>query len=118
MVRDGYEVTFQPETVALKQLRSDEVNFIISLPVFTKDKIRQFALEGKLLPHKVTRHIIPSRPLAIDVPLDLLTNQDISQMEADQKLVEFLAKRRVDRKPPGSVVDGRHYDEELLVFSP
>ena len=116
MVKKGLAVTYLSEIVALQELRSGEVNFIISVPIFTKMQIREFGLTGRLLPHKVTRHVIPSRPLGINVPLELLTDAAISRDEADQRLGELLAQRRVERKPPGSVVDGRRYQEELLIF--
>jgi hypothetical protein len=91
---------------------------MIVLPVFTKEIVRRFGLDGILLPHKVTRHVIPSRPMEIDVPLGLLTDPNISLQEADEKMDELLVQRKIERKPPGSVIDGRRYDEELIVFSP
>jgi len=117
MVTKGYPVTYLSETMALQELRSNGLNFIISVPIFTKQQIREFGITGHLLPHKVTRHVMPSRPLGIDVPLQMLTNPAISREEADRKLGELLAQRHVERKPPGSVVDGRRYEEELLIFT-
>ena len=117
LVNDGHDVTYLSEANAMQRLRCDKANLAIAMPVFRKEEIREFGLEGRLLPHKVTRHIIPSRPLAVDIPLTLLTNATISRQEGDGKLGELLARRRMDRKPPGSIVEGRHYDEELLVFS-
>jgi len=61
-------------------------------------------------------HVIPSRPLEINVPRSPLTDTTISSREADEKLGELLADRRIDRRPPGSVIDERRYDEELLLF--
>jgi hypothetical protein len=58
--------------------------------------------------------VIPSRPLGVNVPLDLLINH--THEEATEKLDQLLSSRHVSRKPPGSVVDGRRYQEELLVF--
>jgi hypothetical protein len=117
MVKRGHAVTYLSETAAVRELKSGEVNFVISIPIFTKQQIREFGLEGRLLPHKVTRHVIPSRPLGVNVPIKLLTDSAISREEADRKLGELLAARRVERKPAGSLVDGRRYEEELLVFS-
>jgi hypothetical protein len=117
LVQDGHPVTYLSEALAIEWLRSERANLVIVLPVFTKDMIRKFGLEGSLLPHKVTRHIIPSRPLAIDVPLSLLTDSQITRQEANDRLGELLADRKIDRRPPGSVIDGRRYDEELLLFS-
>lgn len=117
LVSEGHEVSYLSEARAMQRLKSDEANLAIAMPIFSKAEIRDFGLKGRLLPHKVTRHIIPSRPLAVDIPLTLLTNATISLQEADRNLNELLAKRRIDRKPPGSIVEGRRYDEELLVFS-
>ena len=117
LVNDGYEVTYLSEANAMQRLKSDKANLAIALPVFKKEEIREFGLEGRLLPHKVTRHVIPSRPLAVDIPLTLLRNSAISREEADGQLSDILSRRRMERKPPGSFVEGRRYDEELLVFS-
>lgn len=117
IVYNGHDVTYLSEPVAMHHLKSGQANLVIAMPAFSKTEIREFGLERKLLPHKVTRHIIPSRPLAMDVPLELLLDRNISCQEADAKLGEILARRKVEKKPPGSVVDGRRYDEELLVFS-
>ena len=117
IVEQGQHVRYLSETIAIQQLKSGEANLVIALPAFSKDQIRQMGLKGQLLPHKVTRHVIPSRPLAFNVPLDLLSNQDISLEEADQCLSDLLGKRRLERQPAGSVFDGRRSDEELLIFS-
>ena len=117
LVNDGHRVTYLSEDNAMQRLKSDEANLAIAMPVFRKEEIRIFGLERRLLPHKTTRHVIPSRPLAVDIPLTLLTNATISRQEADSQLGELLATRRIDKKPPGSFVEGRRYDEELLVFS-
>jgi len=118
MVKKGYRVTYLSETMALEELQSNGLNLIILVPIFTKQQIRECGLTGNLLPHKVTRHVMPSRPLGIDVPLHMLTDTTISREEADRKLGELLAQRNVERKPPGSVFGGRRYEEELLIFTP
>lgn len=118
MVRSGHQVTYLADSVAIESLGSERANFVIALPVFTKQMVRKFGSGGILLPHKVTRHVIPSRPMEIDVPLSLLTDTGLSLPEADEKLDDLLERRRIERRPPGSVIDGRRYDEELIVFSP
>jgi len=118
MVNNGHAVTYSPETTALQKLQSNELNLIISVPIFSKKQIREFGITGSLLPHKITRHVMPSRPLGVNVPLKMLIDPTISRGEADKKLGELLAQRHVERKPPGSIVDGRRYEEELLIFTP
>jgi len=117
MAKLGHVAEYLSEIVAIQNLRSGKRNLVISLPVFTKRQIRDLGQRGLLLPHKVTRHVIPSRPLHINVPLQILKDATISQQEADRKLGNLLAERQVERKDPGSIVDGRRYEEELLVFS-
>jgi len=117
MVNNGHKVTYLPDSNGIKWIRTEQGNFMIIVPVFSKDAIRKFGTEGLLLPHKVTRHIIPSRPLEIDVPLSLLRDRELSLQEADEKLDELLARRKIQHRPPGSVIDGRPYEEELIVFS-
>jgi hypothetical protein len=117
LTKRGYHVDYLSESMALQNLKSGRANFIIAVPVFTKQQIREFGVRRLLLPHKTTRHVMPSRPLRIDVPLDMLIKEDLSQAEADLELRKLLSTRRTERKPPGSVVDGRRYEEELLVFA-
>jgi hypothetical protein len=117
VVGQGYHVDYLPENVALENLKLGRINFVITVPVFTKRQIREFGTRGLLLPHKTTRHVMPSRPLGIDIPLDMLRKPHISQVQADVELRNLLSTRRVETKPPGSVVDGRRYEEELLVFT-
>ena len=118
LVKKGHAVTYSPETNALQKLRSNELSLIISVPIFSKQQIRECGITGKLLPHKTTRHVMPSRPLKVDVPLKMLTDPTVSREEADRKLGELLTKRQVELKPPGSIIDGRRYEEELLIFTP
>lgn len=119
MVKKGYAVKYLSEIIAMEELKNaGDSNFVISLPIFSKQQIRDFGLTGQLLPHKVTRHVIPSRPLEIDVPLQMLTDKEISLEEANRELGEFLARRHIDKKPAGSIVEGRRYEEELLIFGP
>jgi hypothetical protein len=117
MLKAGYSVEYLSEILALERLKSGSANFVISVPIFSKRQIREFGLQRRPLPHKVTRHVIPSRPLRVDIPLELLKDAATSHAEAEKKLGEMLAERHVERKPPGSVVDGRRYQEELLLFS-
>ena len=117
LVKKGHHVDYLSETVAIQMLRAGGAYFVILVPIFSKQQIRELGIRGFLLPQKVTRHVMPSRPLRIDIPLALLTDPATSLEEANRRLGEALSTRHVDRKPPGSVVDGRRYEEELLVFA-
>jgi hypothetical protein len=116
LTRNHHRVEYLSEVVAVQRLKSGSVNLVVPVPAFSKQQIRDFARRSILLPHKVTRHVIPSRPLHVNIPLKVLTDLSLTQTEGNRKLGDVLAKRHVNRKPPGSVVDGRRYEEELLVF--
>jgi hypothetical protein len=117
IVSKGYRVDYLAEDITLHRLNSGNANLVITVPVFSKQQIRDFGVNGLLLPHKITRHIMPSRPLRLDVSLDLLRRKDVSEANANLELRNILSRRKVETKPPGSVVDGRRYEEELLVFT-
>jgi len=51
-----------------------------------KHHIIDIAKAGKVFTFKATRHIIPARPLGVDIPLSPLTDQDISFEKANRKL--------------------------------
>jgi hypothetical protein len=115
MVQRGYEIRYIPDTTG-NDLRTNNVKLVIPVPKFTKAAIREIALTKHLLPHKVTRHVIPSRPMRLDIPLALLFERE-STDNVNETFDKLLATRHIDRRPPGSIVDGRQYEEELLVFS-
>jgi len=112
----GHHVDYLSESLALELLNDGRVDLVIPVPIFTKHEIRDFGLKGRLLPHKVTRHVIPSRPLHVDIPLGMLSDVP-SRDEIERNVGQYLSKKRVELKQPGSVVDGRRYEEELLVFA-
>jgi hypothetical protein len=116
MVRKVQRVEYCSEGLAIQNLRSGDIDMVITLPIFNKQQIRDL-LKGALLQHKVTRHTIPSRPLRLDIPLQILKDSKISLAEAERKLFQLLTQRHVNRKPPGSRVDGRCYEEEVLIFA-
>ena len=117
VAKEGYRPTYLSETAAMERLKMGQANLIVIVPSFTKETIRRLGSQGILLPHKTTRHIIPSRPLAINAPLSLLMDRKISVEEADARFGDLLMSMKTDLKPPGSLMDGRRYDEELLIFS-
>ena len=116
LIHDGYDIQYAPENTIEENLRSNTSNIVLPIPIFTKTMIRQTALTGQLLPHKITRHHIPSRPLRLNVPLTFLQDR-VGIEEANRQLDAHLSLRQIERKPPGSIVDGRRYQEELLIFS-
>jgi hypothetical protein len=112
----GLTVKFETEGDALQNLVNKKTEAIMTLPTIDKVSVQRAGLTGRLLPHKVTRHIIPARPLGVNVPLIALTDRNASLTESNQRLVSSLRTRGVTHEPSGAVIEGRRYEEETFIF--
>ena len=112
----GFCVSFETERDALESLVSRKTDAIVTLPRIDKALVREAGLSGRLLPHKVTRHVIPARPLSVNVPLDMLTGGDSTLKEANEEFVSSLRTRRMTQRPSGAVIESRRYEEETFIF--
>lgn len=88
---------------------------IIWTPQITKGMVVDTVRQGKKFPPKATRHLVPARPLHVDVPTRWL-KEDIPVDEINRRFIELLERKGVKRFGPGQVVNGRYYEEELFVF--
>lgn len=113
----GLAVAFETEHHALEQLASKQKNAVIILPKIDKMSVRNAGLTGRPLPPKFTRHVIPARPLGVNVPIGVLTDVGTALQDANSSFVESLRTRGMTRKPPGSVIGGRRYEEETFIFN-
>jgi len=113
----GLTVTFETEHDALEMLANKKIDAIITLPKIDKESVREAGLTGQLLPHKVTRHVIPARPLGVNVPLRTLTDANVSLEEANRQFIASLQAREITRRPSGSVIGDRRYEEETFLFN-
>ncbi len=88
--------------------------FILSTVCIEKREILEVSSQHHVFPPKTTRHIIPSRPLGLAVPLVWLkgTRPDRSQ----EKFLKHLRAKKMTRQPEGSWVGSRRYQEEVFVF--
>ena len=112
----GFKVEYETELDAEEKLRKREVDAMILPPKIHKKEVKETALRGEVFTYKATRHIIPARPLGIDIPLSLLRAENLSIEEAQEAFSNILKERKFRRIPPGSLWKGRRYDEELYVF--
>jgi len=112
----GYYVNYETESDALKELGEGTAQLILGPPRVTKQDVRRVGLKGDPFPHKATRHIIPARPLGIDVPIEVLRSQRMGLLQANRQLMEALKKRRLERLDPGSLIENRRYEEQVFVF--
>ncbi|MEM3420853.1 MAG: ParB N-terminal domain-containing protein [Candidatus Hadarchaeum sp.] len=111
----GLHIGYEMEHDAEWQVRSGKCSAALLVPRTTKDEVIRTALSGMVFTHKTTRHILPARPVNVNVPLDWLMGEKPME-EVERLLVEYLSGKKVMRLSKGSFYDGRRYDEELLVF--
>jgi len=109
----GYKIGYETESDALNKVKSGKALAAIITPQITKRDVVAAALSGEVFVHKSTRHVIPARPLFVNVPIEWL-NMDLE--EANKLLLEYLSKKKLRRLPAGQTLD-RRYKEELYVFS-
>jgi hypothetical protein len=112
----GFGVKYETESDAHKELQQRHIAAVLCTPRLTKRQILETGLSGKVLAHKTSRHILPARPMALNVPLSLLRNRGKSISEVNAELKQMLQKRNLRRIPPGSLINGRRYEEELYLF--
>lgn len=117
LIAQGYEVEHCTESEADTYLSDGSFEASLYLPKVEKEQVLEIAKEERVFTPKATRHRLPARPVAVNVPLKLLRNKEISVEEANKRLAELLADRTVTRYDPGTVWMGRTYDEVLYVFS-
>ena len=118
LIQKGIELRYIPcqhvsEGEFCSELKDEEM--VIWTPQITKEMVVYAVKEGKIFPPKTTRHIIPSRPLNINVPTHWF-KEDVLLGEIDSRFSKFLEMKNLKRFGPRQVVDGRYYEEEVFVF--
>jgi hypothetical protein len=109
-------IRYETGTDALQDLATGSVDAVMCTPKLTKKKIVDLALSGTVLAAKTTRHVIPARPMRLNVPVSLLKSDKKPLRETNKELRNLLQRKRLRTLPPGTVLDGRRYEEELYVF--
>ena len=109
--RNRLQITYGDEKIVP---RAASNSFLFSTVRMEKGEILRLANHHGLLPPKTTRHIIPSRPLGIDVPLSVLKVRSLRK--AQQMFVDHLGSKKINRVAPGCWVGSRRYQEEVFVF--
>ena len=113
----GYVVKHCTESEAKEDLTSGSYEASLYLPKVAKKEVVKLATGKKILTPKATRHRLPARPVAVNVPLSLLRDKEISTEDANKRLAEMLKGKKITRYDPGVEWMGRTYDEVLYVFS-
>ncbi len=91
-------------------------DLVLLTPHITKIMVVDASMQGKIFAPKSTRHVIPARPLNVNVPIAWL-NENVTVTDINKKFDAFMSERDVRRFPPGQVIDGRFYSEEIFVFT-
>jgi hypothetical protein len=111
---EGYSVGYETESDARSKMASGEAFFMLMVPPVSKEEVVKAALSGQIFSHKTTRHVLPLRPLFINLPFDwLYSTSNLDTL--NEKLVKHLSAKSFVRLPPGQILD-RRYEEELYVF--
>ena len=113
----GYQIQHCTESEAKEHLTSGSYEATMYLPKVEKKQVLEVAKEKRILTPKATRHKLPARPVAVNVPLSLLRDWDISIEEANRRLAAQLRNMKLKRYDKGVEWMGRTYDEVLYVFS-
>lgn len=112
----GFKVSYETDVDAMEMLVKGNAGAVICPPRIGKRHVLETALQGRVFVFKATRHIIPARPLGVDVSLSLLRDTSLSVEEANEKLSAILRRKQLRHLPPGTALNGRRYDEDLYVF--
>ncbi len=115
-VNSGLDVSYETERDAEENVKSGQAIAAVMTPRATKSEVLEAALSEKVFAHKTTRHMVPMRPMGVNVPLAWLTGNMLLD-KVNAILAEHLSKRKSKRLPIGSIFEGRKYEEELLIFS-
>lgn len=111
LVDKGFEFRHVSEKKILEKLDNDEIGVLF--PPAEKEEVIEISHSGSVFSHKMTRHVVPARPLGVDVPLSWLRD---NLYISDENMTEQLEEREVKHLPSGSEFEGREYEEELVIF--
>jgi L-serine kinase (ADP) len=89
-------------------------SFLMSTICVEKSEVVESCMNHRLFPPKSTRHLIPSRPLGLSVPVEWLKNTNYA--EAESAFVRHIRSKHVKRLPERSKVGSRRYLEEVFLF--
>ena len=110
----GYNLLYSTEADAIESIHST-IRPVLIVPSLTKEEVVEWALKNEVFTHKTTRHVVPARPLFVNVPLPWLKQSDLNK--TNQKLKEYLEKKLIIEKETGTIINGRRYDEHCFIFT-
>jgi hypothetical protein len=90
-------------------------DLVIWTPRITKKMVVEAAKARRIFAPKSTRHLIPARPLNVNVPIQWC-DENVDDQEINAKFTSFLKGRQITKFGPGQVINGRFYGESTFVF--
>ncbi|MCS7116647.1 MAG: ParB N-terminal domain-containing protein [Nitrososphaerota archaeon] len=111
---NGFSINFETADDAHSKLINNEVLALLVTPSLSKEDIINTTLAGKVFAPKTTRHVIPARPLFINIPIEWLSGR-MSLEEANNALVKYLSTKQLVLLTKGQILD-RRYEEEIYIF--
>jgi hypothetical protein len=106
---NGVRLTYLADTISDAAFKHTKDSALMIRPRFTKEEVVSRTLSSKLFPRKTTRHIIPNRPLKVNVKISLLS-EDID-IEIKNRLLQAELKRLQDH---GRI---RFYPDSTYLFN-
>ncbi|MBS7620262.1 ParB N-terminal domain-containing protein [Candidatus Bathyarchaeota archaeon] len=110
------QINYEAERQALEKLETGSIFAIIYPPKIGKKQVLESAMNGRLFIPKATRHIFPARVIEASIPLTLLQNKDLSVQKANKIFLETIKNKKLKQLQPGTVVNGRVYEEYLYML--
>ncbi|RWX73980.1 MAG: ParB N-terminal domain-containing protein [Candidatus Methanosuratincola verstraetei] len=111
----GCGISYATEEDSFLRLKKGEFSWVIVPPAIKKDEALEAALSGRLFPIKSTRHIIPSRPINLRIPIGWLMDPPET---VNSKLQDLLSRLSFRRVRAGAILGGRRYEEEVYIGEP
>jgi len=103
----------KPSYVARSSVEGASARGVAVLPPkLRKEEVLELSRKGLLLPPKSTRHVVPARPMGVNVPLKMLSGDSIDA----ELFEEYLRQKRPLMVKPPLILD-REYGEAILYFS-
>jgi hypothetical protein len=112
----GVSVRHETFNDAIFKLMSGEISILVSPPKVEKSQVIEVTQRGNVFTNKATRHMIPARPMGLNIPLSILQDPNLSVEDANTLLTSHLKQKSIRRLPPGSMLNNRRYDEEVFIF--
>ena len=110
----GFKISYLSEEAACQGVVERSLLAYVAISPLTKEIIVETSRRGQRLPSKTSRHIFPARPMGVNFSLQFLKNQPLD--EANRKFLDCLSEKKIEQIPPGTIFEGRKYDESIFLF--